>query len=233
MDIPSTGMHQKIDALNVVQIVNWLRENPQWQFYGAIGGGEMGLNKDWRPSALLIGGYDRTTGVLDVVEADIRARPLNRFIDDLIASQFRYECLLWVVEMSGYRQIAMNGLTLESARFGLRIPLRGVKLSREAPAQRVAALWPSLNDGLIRLHKSQTVLTRNLVKFGKFGYRMDAPLALEMLWRAIQGRGIERSGNPSNFMPTVTENIEKVLSWKERTITNVAHVMGRNRLSLV
>ena len=52
----------------------WVNRLAEWVFYGACDPslGKAGASRD--PSAILVGGLDRRTGVLDVVEAPIRLR---------------------------------------------------------------------------------------------------------------------------------------------------------------
>ena len=75
----------------------WVNRLSSWVFFGAIDPslGKAGASRD--PSALLVGGLNRETGVLDVVEAAIKKRVPDRIIEDAIAMQREYRALLWLV----------------------------------------------------------------------------------------------------------------------------------------
>ncbi len=79
-------------------IVFWVNRLAEWIFYGAVDPslGKAGASRD--PSAILVGGYNRETGVLDVVEAAIRKRLPDKIIEDVISLHAEYRCLVWAVE---------------------------------------------------------------------------------------------------------------------------------------
>ncbi len=62
------------DALFAGCIKFWVNRLDEWVFYGAVDPSLGKKNKNRDPSAILVGGFNRFTGILDVVEADIRRR---------------------------------------------------------------------------------------------------------------------------------------------------------------
>ncbi|MBF0095753.1 MAG: phage terminase large subunit [Magnetococcales bacterium] len=164
----------------------WSEQNPSWLFFGAVDPslGKSGGKGD--PSAILIGGFDRTSGILDIVEADIRSRLPDRIIEDVIAYQGRYNCRLWVVEAIQFQEFFKDELIRRSAQQGVPVPARGSKPSRDK-GLRISSLQPHVANGLIRFHVGQITLLDQLRRWGEgSGEHDDGPDALEMLWRVVQ-----------------------------------------------
>ena len=165
----------------------WVHNNPSWITYGAVDPsmGKSGVRGD--PSAILIGGFERESGVLYILEADIRPRLPDRIIEDVIAYQARYDCCLWVVESIQFQEFFKDELVKRSAKLGTPIPARGVKPSKDKRL-RISSLQPHVANGLIRFHRSQGTLLEQLRHWGEDSYgdgHDDGPDALEMLWRAV------------------------------------------------
>lgn len=164
------------------QITFWVQNSQDWFTFGAVDPslGKSGSRGD--PSAILVGGFDRVTGVLNVLEADIRVRLPDRIIGDVMAYQEQYECRLWVVETIQFQEFFKDELVRRSARLGVPIPAKGVKPLRDK-SLRISSLQPHIANGLIRFHQSQGTLLEQLRQWGEGGHD-DGPDALEMLWRA-------------------------------------------------
>ena len=165
------------------ELVYWSREHGDWIYFGAVDPsmGKSGRRGD--PSAILVGGYDRASGVLNVVEADIRRRAPDRIIEDVIAYQAQYGCRLWVVETVQFQEFFKDEMIRRSAELGEPVPVRGVKPTRDK-GLRIERLQPHVANGLIRFHRSQETLIGQLRHWGEGGTHDDGPDALEMLWRA-------------------------------------------------
>ncbi|MBF0462933.1 MAG: phage terminase large subunit [Magnetococcales bacterium] len=168
------------------QLTFWVQRNPNWILFGAV---DPSLGKSagrGDPSAILVGGFDRESGVLDLVEADIRQRLPDRIIEDVMAYQVRYQCCLWVVEAIQFQEFFKDELVRRSARQGVPIPARGIKPSRDK-GLRISSLQPHVANGLIRFHPSQGTMVDQLRHWGEGNdSHDDGPDALEMLWRAVQ-----------------------------------------------
>lgn len=168
-------------------LLYWVRPNPEWMFFGAVDPsmGRSGNRGD--PSAILVGGYDRLTGILDVVEADIRRRPPDRIIEDVIALQMQYDCRLWVVESVQFQEFFKDELVRRSALRGVPVPARGVKPVGDKTL-RIQGLQPHIQNGLIRFHPRLGELLRQLRHWGEADTHDDGPDALHMLWKlALDG----------------------------------------------
>ncbi|MEO5332376.1 MAG: phage terminase large subunit [Magnetococcus sp. YQC-5] len=160
----------------------WSRESQEWLYFGAVDPsmGKSGQQGD--PSAILVGGYDRATGVLHVVEADIRRRQPDQIIEDVMACQARYDCRLWVVEAIQFQEFFKDELIRRSARLGIPVPARGIKPTRDK-GLRISALQPHVANGLIRFREDQKTLLDQMRHWGEADAHDDGPDALEMLWR--------------------------------------------------
>lgn len=160
----------------------WVNRLPNWLFYGAVDPslGKAGASRD--PSALLVGGINRETGVLDVVEAGIKKRLPDRIISDVIELQREYRCLLWVVEAVQFQEFLYTELLKRAALAGVPVPARAIRPTADK-LLRIESLQPHVKNGLIRLHSSQTTLIDQLRHFPKADHD-DGPDALHMLWMA-------------------------------------------------
>ncbi|WP_434777681.1 phage terminase large subunit [Neisseria sp. Ec49-e6-T10] len=158
----------------------WVNKISNWSMFGSLDPslGKSGKSRD--PSALLIGGFNRETGVLDVVEALIKKRLPDTIIEDAIALQKQYRCLLWAVETVQFQEFLKDELVKRSAKVGVPFPARGVKPSADK-LLRIESLQPHVKNGFIRIHSSQTTLREQLEHFPMADHD-DGPDALHMLW---------------------------------------------------
>ncbi|WP_145491681.1 phage terminase large subunit [Yersinia rohdei] len=166
----------------------WVNRLAEWVFYGACDPslGLRGSSRD--PSALLVGGFNRYTGILDVVEAAIRKRVPDKIISDIIELQQAYRCLVWSIETVQFQEFLRTELIKRSAIAGVPVPARAV-IPHTDKLLRIESLQPHMVNGLIRLHSSQTTLIEQLRHFPKADHD-DGPDALHMLWAlAVSGAG--------------------------------------------
>lgn len=160
--------------------VFWVMRIPDLITFGAIDPslGRAGHGRD--PSAILVGGFDRQTGVLDVIEASIRRRLPDAIITDVIAMQRLHRCQLWFVEAVQFQEFLRTSIMAEAVRQGVALPT--VPVMPIADKQlRIERIQPPIAGGLIRLHKSQAVLIDQLRQFPNAAHD-DGPDCLEMLW---------------------------------------------------
>ena len=159
---------------------------PDWLFYGSCDPslGKAGKSRD--PSALLVGGFNRKHGVLDVVEAQIKKRVPDRIISDIIELQKIYKCLAWAIEIVQFQEFLKTELVKRSAQMGIPIPAIGMKPTADK-LLRIESIQPHMHNGLIRLHPNQTTLIDQLRHFPRADHD-DGPDALQMLWALVQTR---------------------------------------------
>lgn len=170
------------DAPFAKVITFWVNRLKEWVFYGSVDPslGKAGASRD--PSAILVGGYNRHTGILDVVEASIKKRLPDRIIEDVISFESEYHCQLWVVETVQFQEFFKTELVKRSAAKNIPVPARGITPSSDK-LLRIETLQPHFQNGLIRLHPSQHTLIEQLRHFPKADHD-DGPDGLQMLWMA-------------------------------------------------
>lgn len=172
-------------------ILFWVNRLAEWRFFGACDPsmGKQGASRD--PSALLVGGFNRHTGILDVVEALIKKRVPDKIIEDVIELQKQYKCVLWGVETVQFQEFFKTELVKRSAARGIPVPATGIKPTTDK-ILRIESLQPHMKNGLIRLSQSQNTLIDQLRHFPKADHD-DGPDALHMLWMLATTRsgGIE------------------------------------------
>lgn len=165
----------------------WVQIKRDWLFFGAIDPSLGKNNRNRDPSAILIGGYDRENDILDVVEASIRRRLPDVIISDAIAFQRDYNCQLWFVESVQFQELLRTDLMKEAARYNLAMPCIPI-IPFADKALRIERLQPPSSSGMIRFHKSQTVLLDQLQQWPNADHD-DGPDCLEMLWTNAIERG--------------------------------------------
>ncbi len=172
----------------------WVDESPRWIFFGACDPslGRLGQSRD--PSAILVGGIDRATGWLDVVEASIARRLPDKIIEDVIKAQLRWNCLAWAIESVQFQEFFRTELVKRSAARGVPVPARPV-VPHADKALRIESLSPHVNNGLIRFHPSQTTLLDQL-RHWPMADHDDGPDALEMLWKLATGACVDYAYRP-------------------------------------
>jgi len=160
----------------------WVNRIDEWIFYGACDPslGKAGSRRD--PSALLVGGYQRTTGVLDVVDARIAKRVPDKIISDIIAMQRTWRCVLWAIESVQFQEFLRTELVKRAAALGCPVPARAVRPHADKDL-RIEAIQPHVANGLIRLHPGQRTLISQLAHWPMADHD-DGPDCLHMLWVA-------------------------------------------------
>lgn len=171
------------DALFSTCIHFWVNRLAEWVFYGAV---DPSLGKKSKtpgkrdPSAILVGGFNRYTGVLDVVEADIRRRLPNVIIENVIQYQREYHCTAWAFEAVQFQEFLRQVLVERSAKLGVPVPALPVT-PLEDKALRIESLQPHMFNELIRLSPAHATLIDQLRHYPKADHD-DGPDALHMLW---------------------------------------------------
>lgn len=163
------------------KLVFWNIRVREWIHFGAIDPslGKNGKGRD--PSAILIGGFDRMSGKMDVVEASIRKRLPDIIISDTIAFQREYRCLLWFVESVQFQEFLRTTMMQEAAKLGVGIS--AVPIVPVADKNlRIERLQPPIKAGLIRFNPDHATLIDQLQQWPN-GDHDDGPDCLDMLWQ--------------------------------------------------
>lgn len=159
----------------------WVDRRNDWLFFGSIDPSLGRKNRKRDPSAILVGGINRNTMVLDVVEADIAWRVPDLIIDRAIEYQIEYNCLAWGVETVQFQEFMYTELIKRSALAGIAFP--GVPMNEDVEKElRIISLQPHVGNGKIRLHRHQALMISQ-TKFWPEADHDDGPDALEKLWK--------------------------------------------------
>ncbi|MFZ2868717.1 phage terminase large subunit [Zavarzinia sp.] len=173
--------------------VFWVSRIAAWVFFGSVDPSLGKANRSRDPSAILVGGLNRETGVLDVIEASIRRRLPDRIIEDVIGLEEEFRCLRWAVESVQFQEFFRTELVKRSA--ARRIPVPAVPVIPFADkALRIERLQPHVGNGLIRFNQAQRVLLDQLRHYPMVDHD-DGLDALEMLWSIALGAPIPAIGS--------------------------------------
>ena len=147
------------------------------------------------PSAILIGAV-RQSGVIDILEADIRRRHPDAIMEDLFHYHTQYNFDRVVIEEVQFQEFFKDQVVRESARRGLYLPVEGIRPHADKTL-RITKLQPHIKNGFIRFRRSDRQLLDQLKYFPKADHD-DGPDALEMLFslaaRNQEGPRIRRLG---------------------------------------
>lgn len=159
----------------------WTARVREWVFFGGIDPslGKNGKGRD--PSAILIGGFDRLSGKMDVVEASIRRRLPDIIISDTIALQREYRALLWFVESVQFQEFLRTSLMGEAARQGVGVSAIPITPIGDKNL-RIERLQPPVKAGLIRFSPDHVTLIEQLQQWPNAAHD-DGPDCLDMLWQ--------------------------------------------------
>ena len=149
-------------------------------YFGALDPslGKAGASRD--PSAIVVAGYQRATGRLFVVEAQIKKRLPDLITEDVIRLHQQYRCKLWFVETVQFQEFLKDELVRRSAARGIPVPARAVKPISDK-LLRIETLQPHMANKLILLHPRHTTLEQQFRHFPKAAHD-DGPDAVQMVW---------------------------------------------------
>lgn len=163
------------------KLIYWSVSNPGLIYFGAVDPSLGKAAKGRDPSAILVGGFDRLTGKMDLVEASIRKRLPDIIVSDVIAMQRRYGCMLWFVEAVQFQEFLRTTLMSTAAIQGVGIS--AVPITPHADKHlRIERLQPPVAAGLIRFNALHTTLIDQLQQWPDADHD-DGPDCLDMLWQ--------------------------------------------------
>jgi predicted phage terminase large subunit-like protein len=164
----------------------WVQPQRDWVFYGAHDPSLGKNNKSRDPSATLVGGHDRLSGILCVVEAIVSRRVPDLQINHIIGFQRDYRCLVWGFEAIQFQEFMRQVLIARSAAQGVPVPAVALTPSTDKDL-RIESLSPHVNNGLILFHQRHTVLNSQVRHWPEADHD-DGPDALHMLWMLAVSR---------------------------------------------
>lgn len=182
--------------------INYWRVLPAGLIYFAALDPSLGKKSKTRkkgdPSAIIIGGYDRSTGKLYVVVADIQRRTPDKIISDVINYQKQYPQILgWAVESVAFQEFLRTELVKRAAAAGVHVPAIPV-FPHGDKALRIMALQPHMANGIILLHHKQKTLIAHFTHFPKHE-NDDGPDGLEMCFKIAIGFVQSTQAQPMNI----------------------------------
>lgn len=172
----------------------WVREDPEWLFFGAVDPSLGRLGKQRDPAAILVGGFSRRHKVLDVVEAQVARMLPSLIIEQVIEHQRKYKCLAWAFESVQFQEFLREVLVEKGMERGVPIPAIPVIPSTDKDL-RIMSLQPHVLNQRIRLHSSQTTLLQQLRHWPKADHD-DGPDAMEMLFTIAVARAVDFAYHP-------------------------------------
>jgi predicted phage terminase large subunit-like protein len=196
----------------------WVSRLKEWIFYGACDP-SMGKSAAARdPSAIGVAGWNRETGIMDVVEAAIRKRTPDRIISDTIEAQREWNCLIWGFEAIAFQEFVRTELVKRSAIAGVPVPARGIVPTADKEL-RILTLQPHMHNGLIRLHPRLITLIDQFKHYPKADHD-DGPDMVCMLWMLCVTGGMAAA---------VQSTTEEAKTARERYGRQAARMFGRSR----
>ncbi len=125
------------------------------------------------------------TGVLYVLDADIRRRKPDALIEDVIAFHRRREYQSFAMETNQFQKFLSDELERRSRQAGAYVPVRGIHNTTDKLG-RIQRLQPLVSSGTLRFSRRQVTLLDQLRQF-PMGAHDDGPDALEMAVSAAGG----------------------------------------------
>lgn len=163
---------------------------PHFLFFGAC---DPSLGKSARAdtSALMTIAKDTATGILYLVEADVKQRRATQIITDAIATQRRLREIYgrgfqsFGVEAVQFQSFFAETMARESARCGVYLPVEEIK-SLLPKRVRIDSLEPYIRNGYLRLSRKHKKLLEQLYQY-PMGKNDDGPDGLEMAVKLAVG----------------------------------------------
>lgn len=147
----------------------------------------MGKSKRSDFSAIITVGKHRKTGIIYVIDADIKRRSPDEIILTLFkkAQQYRYKDGL--IEGVAFQEFFRQEVIKRSAELNLYLPAREFKTDNTMKDVRIAAIEPMLTNGYVRLMPTMTEMIEQLTYFPKHNKR-DGPDALAMVLDLVRNK---------------------------------------------
>ena len=137
-------------------------------------------------SAIIVIARDNETGVLYVIESDIRLRSVDDTINDIIAYARRYHFMGFFVEANVFQQLMVDQLRDRCQNACIYLPVEEVRHNSQAhKKERIQSLHSYTRPGILQLNRNHILLIEQLCLFPR-GPHDDGPDATEMLVSNIQ-----------------------------------------------
>ena len=151
---------------------------PNIEFYA---GCDLALGKSMERgdySAIVILAKDKETGTLYILTADVRRRPVEELVDDILSYCTKYKFTKFGVESNHFQVIVTNHLKRRAEELKLRVPFEEI-ISRKDKTTRIQALKLYTKNGTVQFNKRDKELLEECRYFPKCKFD-DGLDALEM-----------------------------------------------------
>lgn len=145
--------------------------------YGAL---DPSLGKTSRsdPSAIITIAKHRKTGIIYVLDVNIKRRSPDAIIEDVLRLGALYDYKEFGIETVQYQEFLASQIQQRSAVAGIYLPIRPLKPTTDK-VLRVSSIEPLVSNGLIRFGKNHVTLVEQLQDFPT-AIHDDGPDCLEM-----------------------------------------------------
>lgn len=189
------------------KLIYWNLKVPNLIYFGAVDPSLGKAAKGRDPSAILLGGFDRLTGKMDIIEASIRKRLPDIIISDIIAMQREYQAILWFCETVQFQEFLRTTLMTEAVKQG--VPLSAIPVIPHTDKDlRIERLQPPVTAGQIRFNPNHTTLIDQLQQWPNADHD-DGPDCLDMLWQHAVKYGGGVGGGVAAAMTSATGGNDK------------------------
>jgi len=133
-------------------------------------------------SALILFVKDNNIKVCYVIEADIKRRPIDELIQDILSYASRYRLTSFVIETNGFQELVLRQLREEAKKQNIYLPEKEVKTSSDKIG-RIQGMYKYIKSKELQFDKSHTFLLEQLCMFPNHKYD-DGPDALQFGFEA-------------------------------------------------
>lgn len=147
----------------------------------------LGKTKRADPSVILTLGRHRKTGIMYVLDVDIKRRNPDTIIQDIFRKAEMFDYVMFNIETIAFQQFFKDEVVKRSAEQGIYLPIKEYK-STVKKEVRISAIEPLMTNGQVRILATQRELEEQLIYFPK-GKNDDAIDALNMAIALAKGKG--------------------------------------------
>jgi predicted phage terminase large subunit-like protein len=138
-------------------------------------------------SAIVSIARDSATGILYVLDADIKRRKPDQLIEDIFEYHRLRRYINFGIEANQFQQLLCDMLRQRARERGLNVPVRDIKNSADKDG-RIQRLQALIGSGKLQFSRRHGMLLDQLRQF-PMGAHDDGPDALEMAVRLTGGNG--------------------------------------------
>jgi predicted phage terminase large subunit-like protein len=138
-------------------------------------------------SAIIVLARDNKTKVCYVIEADIKRRPIDELIRDILSYASRYRLTKFVIETNGFQELVLKQLEGEAKKQNIYLPTKEVKTSTDKVG-RVQGLYKYILNKQIQFDKNHILLMEQIATF-PYNQHDDGVDCLQFGFEAAQQSG--------------------------------------------